>query len=188
MAARPLIRRLRRHLLPQGEKGRTALIALGLVVAAAPLAGCGFTPLYAENGVSPGLSAIQVVTPEGRVGFLLREDLDDELAHDKSVPAVWRLNMDVGQARAPRGLREDNTAERYEVQVTVKYTLTEVATGKVATTGTVTSEVSYDAADQPYAGIAAREDTQRRAASDAARRVRLALSTWLAKRDSGGGR
>lgn len=160
-------------------------IAAALVLAGVslPLAGCGFTPLYAENGVSPGLSAIQVVTPEGRVGFLLRQDLDDELAHDKSVPATWRLNMDVGQTRDPRGLREDNTAERYEVQVTVKYTLTEIATGKIATTGQVSSEVSYDAADQPYAGIAAREDTQRRAASDAARRIRLALSTWLAKRD-----
>lgn len=163
-----------------------ALIALGLVSGTIPLAGCGFTPMYAENGVSPGLSSIQVVAPEGRVGFLLREDLDDELAHDKSAPAAWRLSLDVGQVRDPRGLRQDNTAERYEVQVTVKYTLTEVATGKIATTGTVTSEVSYDAADQPYAGIAAREDTQRRAASDAARRIRLALSTWLAKRDAPG--
>lgn len=165
--------------------GRLAAM-LALLSVAAPLAGCGFTPMYAENGVSPGLSAIQVVAPEGRVGYLLRQDLDDELAHDKSVPATWRLNMDVGQVRDPRGLREDNTAERYEVQVTVRYTLTEMATGKVATTGTVTSEVSYDAADQPYAGIAAREDTQRRAASDAARRIRLALSAWLSKRDASG--
>ncbi len=163
--------------------GRLAA-TLGLLAAAAPLAGCGFTPMYAENGVSPGLSAIQVIAPEGRVGYMLREDLDDELAHDKAVPAQWRLNMDVGQVRDPRGLREDNTAERYEVQVTVKYTLTDLATGKIATTGTVTSEVSYDAADQPYAGIAAREDTQRRAASDAARRIRLALSAWLSKRDA----
>ncbi|MGA0603672.1 LPS assembly lipoprotein LptE [Caulobacter sp. KR2-114] len=187
MAARPLIRRLRRHLLPQGEKARGALVALGLVAAAAPLAGCGFTPLYAENGVSPGLSSIQVIAPEGRVGYLLRQDLDDELARDKATPAAWRLNLDVGQTRDPRGLREDNTAERYEVQVTVKYTLTDAATGKVATAGQVTSQVSYDAADQPYAGIAAREDTQRRAASDAARRIRLALSVWLAKRNAGGG-
>lgn len=164
-----------------------ALLIVGLATAAAPLAGCGFTPLYAQNGVGGGLSSIQVIAPEGRVGFLLRQDLDDELAHDKDAPTAWRLNLDLTQTRDPRALRQDNTAERYEVQVTVKYTLTEAATGKVALTGQVTSQVSYDAADQPYAGIAARQDTQRRAAADAARRIRLDLSAWLAKRNVAGG-
>jgi len=186
-AARPLIRRLRRHLLPQGEKGRSFVIGASSLVAAAALAGCGFTPLYGTPGVSSGLSSIQVIAPEGRVGFLLREDLDDELAHDKATPAAWRLNLDLSQIRDPRGLRQDNTAERYEVQLTVRYTLTDAATGKVALSGEVTSQASYDAASQPYAGIAARQDTQARAASDAARRIRLDLAAWLAKRGAAGG-
>ena len=44
-------------------------------------------------------------------------------------------------------------------------------TGEVAHTGQVTSQVSYDAANDPYAGIAARQDSQQRAATDAARRI-----------------
>jgi LPS-assembly lipoprotein len=173
-----------------GQPGRArtaktlALAFAGLGLAG--LGGCGFTPLYGAPGVSSGLSSIQVTAPEGRVGYLLREDLDDELAHNKDAPPAWRLALDVTQTRDPRGLREDNTAERYEVAVTVRYTLTDAVTGKVALTGQVASQVSYDAADQPYAGIAARQDTQQRAASDAARRIRLDLSAWLAKRGAGG--
>ncbi|HEX7760422.1 MAG TPA: LPS assembly lipoprotein LptE [Caulobacteraceae bacterium] len=164
---------------------RRLFVAALLISASAALGGCGFTPLYATQGVAPGLSSIQVIAPEGRVGYLLREDLDDELAHNKDAPPAWRLNLEVNQSRDPRGLRQDNTAERYEVAVSVKYTLTDAASGKVALTGEVSSQVSYDAADQPYAGIAARQDTQQRAAADAARRIRLDLSTWLAKRAGG---
>lgn len=159
-----------------------ALAGLGLMV----LGGCGFTPLYATPGVSSGLSSVQVIAPEGRVGYLLREDLDDELAHNKDAPPAWRLNLEVNQTRDPRGLRQDNSAERYEVAVTVRYTLTDAASGKVALTGQVSSQVSYDAANQPYAGLAARQDTQQRAASDAARRIRLDLAAWLAKQNTGG--
>ncbi len=152
------------------------LIGLGAPL----LSGCGFTPLYATPGVSPGLAGIEVVAPRGRVGYLLREDLDDELAHDKSVVPVWRLEMEVAQTRSPRGLSQTDVAQRYDLGVTVKYTLTEIATGRLAHAGQITTVVSYDAANQPYAGIAARQDSQQRAAADAARRIRLDLSVWLA--------
>ncbi len=157
---------------------RLALIAL----AATSLAGCGFTPLYAIPGVSPGLAAIDVVAPQGRVGFLLREDLDDALGHDKTAAALWRLDMTVTQTRDPRGLTATDVAERYVLGVGVRYTLTELVTGKVAHAGQVASHVSYDAADAPYAGIAARQDSQERAAADAARRIQLDLAVWMAAR------
>ncbi|MGI8840687.1 MAG: LPS assembly lipoprotein LptE [Caulobacteraceae bacterium] len=146
------------------------------------LASCGFTPLYATPGVSPGLASIQVVAPQGRVGFLLREDLDDALGHDKAAAPLWRLDMTVTQTRDPRGLNVIGVAERYVLGVGVNYALTEVATGKVVHAGQVASHVSYDAADAPYAGIAARQDSQERAASDAARRIQLDLAAWMAAR------
>jgi len=154
----------------------SALAMLG----AATLSGCGFTPLYATPGLSSGLSSIDVVAPQGRVGYLLREDLDDALGHDKSAGPRWRLEMTIAQSRAPRGLTEEAVAERYVLGITVNYKLTEIATGKVAHAGKVSSQVSYDAADAPYAGIAARQDTQERAASDAARRIQLDLAAWMA--------
>jgi LPS-assembly lipoprotein len=157
------------------------LLLAAAVAGAAALAACGFTPLYATPGVSPGLASIEVEAPKGRVGYLLREALDDSLARDKSVAPAYRLDMEITSTRDPRGLRADDVAERYEIGLIVKYILTEVATGKVAHTGAVTTEVSYDAADQPYAGIAAREDTQQRAANDAARKIHLDLMAWMAQ-------
>ena len=165
--------------------GRLRNLTLGVLATAGALslAGCGFTPLYATPGLSSGLSAIEVVAPQGRVAFLMRQDLDDALGRDKAAAPQWRLDLDVTQARDPRGLRLDNVADRYALTVTVDYTLTSVATGKTVHAGHITSQVSYDAADAPYAGIAARQNTQEKVASDAARRIEVDLAAWMARKD-----
>ena len=55
------------------------------------LAACGFTPLYAEPGVSPTLSRIAVTTPDNRLGYELRQQLEDALAWDRGQTPLWRL-------------------------------------------------------------------------------------------------
>jgi LPS-assembly lipoprotein len=167
----------RRHRLVLG-----AVLAVGIAPA---LGGCGFTPLYAAPGVSGGLPAIAVVAPQGRVPYLIREELDDALGRNTSVPPIWRLEITTVQTRDPRGLRLDNVAERYDLGLTVKYVLTSIATGKVAHTGEVSTEVSYDAANAPYAGISARQDSQARVAADAARRIQIELAAWMAAHPAG---
>jgi LPS-assembly lipoprotein len=147
---------------------RLGLWLLGSGVLA--LSGCGFTPLYGTPGLTAGLSGIEVDAPEGRMAYLIREDLEDSLARDKTQAPEWRLNFVVTETRDPRGLRRDDVAERYALGMTVHYSLVSVATGRVARTGEVVTQVSYDAADAPYAGISARQNSQERAASDAARR------------------
>jgi LPS-assembly lipoprotein len=161
---------------PAAGLGVVAILSLAPLVG-----GCGFTPLYAAPGVSSGLSTIDIVVPQGRVAYLLREDLDDALAHDKTAAPTWRLDLTLSQTRSPRGLGLTDVAERYDLGLTVKYTLTDVSTGKVVHTGQVTSQVSYDEANAPYAGIAARQDSQDRVASDAARRIQIELAAWLAR-------
>jgi LPS-assembly lipoprotein len=161
------------------------LRVLALASLAPMVVGCGFTPMYATPGLSSGLATIQVVAPQGRIGYLLQQDLEDALAHDKTAPPTWRLNMTLVQTRTPRGLSLNDVAERYDVGVTVKYTLTNLTTGKVAYSGQVVSQVSYDEADSPYAGIAARQDAQNRDASDAARRIQIQLAAWLARHPAG---
>jgi LPS-assembly lipoprotein len=157
-----------------------AAAIVSLTLAAGGLGGCGFTPLYATPGLSQGLSAIEVVAPDGRVAYLLREELDDALARDKGAAPAWRLTFTVDQTRDPRGLTLNDYAQRYQVGVRVDYTLTNLATGAVAHSGQVISQVSYDAANDPYAGIAARQDSQQRVAADAARRIQLQLAAWMA--------
>jgi len=149
------------------------------MIAATTLGACGFTPMYATPGVSAGLSSIDVEAPQGRVGFLLRQALDDDLGHDKLAAPQWRMEMTIDQTRDPRGLTFEDVAERYVLGITVSYKLIDAATGKVAHTGKVSSQVSYDAADAPYAGIAARQDSQQRAATDAAQKIQIDLAAWM---------
>src|SRR5579864_342100 len=160
---------------------RTALAALAICAAASSLSGCGFTPLYAQPGLVGGLTHVEVVAPKGRVGYLLGQDLDDDLGRARGDAPVYRLDMELTQTRAAHGLTANATAQRYELDLAVTYRLTEVASGKVAHTGRVVSFISYDSADQPYAGIAAREDTENRLALDAAQKIELDLAAWLAR-------
>ena len=158
-------------------------VALALAVAglSASLAGCGgFTPLYAAQGVSPKLAAIEVVQPDGRLGFYMREYLEDSLARDRNQPAVYRLSFTNRELRVPRGITISNVASRYEVDVDTNYVLIEVATGKPVTTGKVSVNVSYDVQSQPYASLAAQQDGERRAAEVAADRLRVELASYFA--------
>ena len=152
------------------------VLLLGLM--AVTLSACGFTPLYGVQGVAPTLAAIEVVAPPGRAGFLLREKLDDALGRGTAAPA-YRLTMTLAENRYPRGVRVDNVANRYELQLVIDYSLTAV-NGGVVKTGHIQSAVTYDSADQPYASIAAEQDGQERAAAEAARKIQLDLATWLA--------
>jgi LPS-assembly lipoprotein len=148
--------------------------------AALALAGCGFTPLYAVPGVSGGLTHIQVVAPQGRIGYLLGESLDDDFGHAKGDKPLYRLEMVLTEVRQAHGLSATDVAQRYEFDLKVVYTLTEVASGKAVHTGTVFSNISYDSAAQPYAGIAAAQDVQDRLAYDAAQKVEVQVAAWMA--------
>ena len=151
----------------------SALAAASLLVA-----GCGFTPLYGDAGGSPSLSRIAVTTQDDRLGYRLREQLEDALGWDRGAPPLYRLETVVEQNRRPLGRRIDDTATRYELTVRGAWTLTPVA-GGAALTGTEAVTTTYAAADQPYAAIAAQQDGEDRAASELARLIRVDLMRAL---------
>lgn len=166
---------------------RLSVVALGLTLLAAPLlSACGFTPLYATPGLAPALSSIETIAPEGRLGALLREQLDDAMARDTGKPAELRLEMDLKQSRTPRGRRVDNVATRYELVATATWRLTSLANGQVVRTGTTSAEVTFDTTDEPYAAVAAQQDAESRLAAELARRMQLDISTWLYRQKSQG--
>lgn len=159
---------------------RGTLLASALLLAAAGLGGCGFTPLYATPGNLGGLRAVQVDAPaHSRTGYLVRQQLDDELGRDPAAAPAYRLGFSVDERRYPRGVRVNNVANRYEIQLNIAYTLTDAGTGRVLLRGFAPANVSYDSADAPYAGVAAEQDGEERAASQVAVLIRLALSRWL---------
>jgi len=160
---------------------KRTLAAGAIALSTLALSACaGFTPLYGRPGVEGGLTSIETVAAEGRAGYLLREQLDDALGHKQDDPAAYKLYFSVKEFRFARGVRLDNVANRYELRMTVGWRLMDAKTGKEATNGNTEVSVTYDSADQPYAAIAAQNDGQERAATEAARKIQLDLATWLA--------
>jgi LPS-assembly lipoprotein len=157
------------------------LLAVPLILVAGALSGCaGFQPLYGERQVVSNLASIEVIAPEGRTGYLLRQHLDDALAKNHGAAPAYRMDLSLSETRYPRGVRIDNVATRYEYVLTADYALTTLPAGAPAKRGRVRVELTYDSADQPYASIAAQQDAQDRAAEEAARRIQLELAVWLA--------
>ena len=169
-----------RSVLPRSVLPRSVLAAGVLVAAALALSGCGFTPLYAQQGVASNRASVDVVAPEGRAGYLLREHLDDAFGRNLDSAPTYRMHLVVHESRYPRGVRIDNVATRYEYVMIASYELNAVASGALAKRGSVRAELTYDSADQPYAAISAQQDAQERAADEVARKIQLEVSAWLA--------
>lgn len=157
-----------------------AVLAFASLVLAPGLAGCGFTPLYGDAGAGSSLSRIAVTTQDDRLGYRVREQLEDALGRDAARPAQWSLQTSILQSRRPLGRRIDDTATRYELTVKGAWTLTPVAGGSPVT-GVETVTTTYAAADQPYAAIAAQQDGEERAAAELARLIRLDLLRALSQ-------
>ena len=82
--------------------------------------------------------------------------------------------------RIPRGVRVNNVANRYEINLTVNYTLRAAGGTRILLQGAAPVMAVYDSADPPYAGVAAEQDGENRAANQAAIAVRLALARYFA--------
>lgn len=154
---------------------------LGVMALALAVSACGFTPMYGATEAGSSLTRIAVTTPDDRLGYRLREQLEDALAFDRSAAPQWRMTVLVDQNRRPLGRRIDDTATRYELTVKGSWTLTPVNGGQPMT-GVETVTTTYAAADQPYAAIAAQQDGEDRAAAELSRLIRLDLLRSLGGR------
>jgi LPS-assembly lipoprotein len=158
-----------------------AILAGVATAAMLGLAGCaGFTPLYATPGVTANLQAVDITTPQNRIGFLLREQLNDQLSRHLEEPARYRLELTADEVRSARGLRVNNVASDFELDLRVGYKLVENGgAARTLVSGVAPVTVFYVSANAPYAGIAAQQDAQERAANQAAIQIRLDLSRYF---------
>ena len=112
-----------------------------LALAAALLGGCGFTPLYADAGRRRrAVAASRSTCRTAASAICCGEDLDDALARDQGERAAYRLEMVLDQSLRPRPDRRTTPPSATRPDLTVNLQLIDIASGKVATTGAVTSE------------------------------------------------
>lgn len=126
------------------------------LLAALPVAACGFTPAYAPGAAGARLRGrIAMQEPHTRDEFALAARLETRLGRGES--AAYDLAYTLTTARDSGGISPDNEITRYTLRGEATYTLSDRATGTRVTGGTVKNFTSWSATGSTVAGIAAQE-------------------------------
>ena len=139
------------------------------------LAGCGFVPLYAQNGTLSALSSIDVETPQTRLGSLLRQELINGFGEGSALK-TYRLEVSIKETRYDVGLSVQGVATRFELSNAVTYKLIKTSDQSVVIANSFTDTVTFDATENPYAGVAGQKDAQARASVSIAEKIRSELA------------
>ena len=163
---------------------RRRTLLLGL---AAGLGACNFRPLYLAQGsddraVRTERAAIDIQGLEGRLGYLLRDALLDELnPATADVPPRYVLNVRLSSSARALGIQLDDTITRYNLALTADFQLREKAANEVLVASTVRRVASYNVSREPYADLVAAQDAERRAAQEVATDIRTLLAVQFVR-------
>lgn len=136
------------------------------------LAGCGFTPVYGNDGSADVLrEAVSFTAPDTIAGFRLRSRLEDRLG--RATAPNYALDVQLGQTSTPATITEDGDTTRFNLVGDATWVLTDTA-GTVLANGTVDTFTSYSATGSTVATQAA--------ATDAAARLSVALADLIVAR------
>jgi len=132
---------------------RIVALALMLLVSA-----CGLRPLYSGGGggkVSQVLRSVDVAAIDGKAGWLMRDALNDRLGRNPSIPAQYRLEVELDDQISGFGVRRDDAVTRERRTLRARYRLVDAAQGTVVLDATAGSDAGIDVVSSEYATIAA---------------------------------
>lgn len=155
------------------------------ILAAAPLAGCGFHPLYAGETVGeydPLLAAIKVEPIPDRSGQLLELALREQLnPRGVAVRTRYRLRIGLTLTRTNLGIQRNATSTRAEIRAVADYQLD----GNGASISGQANTISYfNLQNDAWAATVAEDDARERAIQDLADSIALRLSLWARRREA----
>lgn len=154
------------------------------------LAGC-LQPLYGSatySSVQPTLANVKVAEIQGHIGYQLQSELQFQL-NNGTPPAQPEYVLTVRPSGTPGAVIVDSLASRPQTMtypVQANYTLVSSKDGKVLSTATAKTTVSYDRDPQRYATIRAERDAEIRAAKLLAEQIKVRIISDLAKSANGG--
>jgi LPS-assembly lipoprotein len=165
---------------------RGILVSLVLASAAAPLAGCGFRPLYgtassnaAGAPVDRQMAGVRIAPIPDRLGQQLHNALRDQF-NPLGQPGYGDYSLNVVLVQRTYGAlaRRDLSASRRNVDLTAAYTLTD-AYGTVLLQDQSEISTGYDEFDDPLNDISAFEDAERRSTLQLAEMIRTRVAVFL---------
>lgn len=131
------------------------------LLATAPLAACGFTPVYGPGGNGQALRGqVRVAAPDTRLGFQLVARLEERLGRPRA--ETYRLDYRIETTESGLAISGTNDVTRINIAGTVRFTLTELATGAEPLAGEVSTFTAYSTTFTPVATAAARRDAEDR--------------------------
>jgi LPS-assembly lipoprotein len=138
---------------------RGVLSALALALAA--LSGCGFTPAYGPGGAAGALTGrVLVQVPDDRHAFDLNARLEERLG--RPAQAAYALDYRISTNSVDIGVSPTNAITRFNLLGRVEFTLRDLQTDAVLTTGDVRNFTAYSATGTTLATRTAELDARRR--------------------------
>jgi LPS-assembly lipoprotein len=161
---------------------RTLLAGLGAVLGA-----CNFRPLYLVQSttaapVQAELAAIEIQGLAGRLGFLVRNALLDELnPATAAVPPRYTLFVQLYSRADALGIQLDNTVTRYNLLLSAAFQLRSKERNDLLYASQVQRVASFNVSREPYADLIASQEAERRAAQEVATDIRTLLAVQFAR-------
>lgn len=149
------------------------------------LTACGFTPMHSTLNVAGDtvLSDVQisVLNPEDIAqdegAFWLEQALYDRLGMKADGP--YQLILEPNFFRAPLGFTDFDIASRYDMRMTIVYSLSQISDGKVLDRGVINSVSSFTAPTDPYSRESAEKAAMKNVAKDAADRLIIRMASYF---------
>lgn len=165
-----------------------SLLLTGAAAAAAPLAGCGFRPMYGKasaistssgSPVDQQMAGIRIDAISNREGQQLHNALRDRF-NPLGQPASAAYSLSVNLAIRTYGAlsKRDLSATRRNVELNAFYSLRD-SSDKVVMTDRSTITTGYDEFDDPLNDISAYRDTIRRGTLQLAEQIRTRVAVFM---------
>jgi LPS-assembly lipoprotein len=156
-----------------------------LLLALAPLGGCGFTPLYGQSGsstVATKLDTVEVQNIPERTGQMLRLALETQL-HADGAPSeqLYSLVVGYGLGIASVGEQQDSSYTRERFNGSAHWILSPIGTpGRPLTQGTVTTEDALNIINEQYFALQLETSTvEQQIANQLAAQITSQVATYF---------
>ena len=131
----------------------------GVILAAAALAGCGFTPVYGPDGTGAALwGQLSLDPPQDQNAYLLRRRIEERLG--QATAGAWRLSTQIKTDDIGLGFTTDGDITRYNINGTTDYTLRRTGSSEIFRQGKIQHFTSYSATGTTVATLAAKRDAE----------------------------
>lgn len=137
---------------------RRTVLAL---LAAAPLAACGFAPVYGPSGAGGAVRGrIRVDAPDTRLGFQFVARIEDRIG--RATDPTHALSFDIDTEDRNLAITGTDDITRVNILGTLEFAVTELGSGVQVQAGELSTFTAYSTTGSPVATAAARRDAEDR--------------------------